>query len=86
MPGSLVRDFTKFDDSPVSLAQFAESAIRAYKIAMTAPSAPVVLVADAELSETPIVGRTDLTIPKLGVAAPPAGDSASVDELSPNAH
>jgi thiamine pyrophosphate-dependent acetolactate synthase large subunit-like protein len=80
--GALVRDFTKFDDSPVSLAQFAESAIRAYKVAMTAPSAPVVLVADADLSETPIVGRTDLTIPRLGVAAPPAGDSASVDELA----
>ena len=80
--GSLVRDFTKFDDSPVSLPQFAESSIRAYKIAMTAPSAPVVVVADAELSETPIVDRTDLTIPKLTLAAPPAGDSASVAELA----
>ena len=80
--GSLLRDFTKFDDSPVSLGQFAESSIRAYKIAMTVPSAPVVLVADAELSEAPIVGRTDLTIPKLGVAAPPAGDPASVAELA----
>ncbi len=79
---ALVRDFTKFDDAPVSLPQFAESAVRAYKIAMTAPSAPVVLVADAELSEVPIVGRTDLVIPKLSFAAPPAGDSASVAELA----
>ena len=79
---ALVRDFTKFDDAPVSLPQFAESSIRAYKIAMTAPSAPVVLVADAELSETPIVGRTDLIIPKLGTAAPPAGDPASLSELA----
>ncbi|MGA7414665.1 MAG: thiamine pyrophosphate-dependent enzyme [Bryobacteraceae bacterium] len=78
----LVRDFTKFDDAPVSLQQFSESAVRAYKIAMTAPSAPVVLVADAELSEVPIAGRTDLVIPKLGFAAPPAGDSASVAELA----
>ena len=84
--GSLLRDFTKFDDSPVSLGQFAESSIRAYKIAMTVPSAPVVVVADAELSEAPIVGRTDLTIPKLGVAAPPAGDPASVAELARCAH
>ena len=45
---SLVRDFTKFDDSPVSLPQFAESCVRAYKVAMTAPSAPVLLVADAD--------------------------------------
>jgi thiamine pyrophosphate-dependent acetolactate synthase large subunit-like protein len=80
--GSLVRDFTKFDDSPVSLEQFAESSVRAYKIAMTAPSAPVLVVADAELAETPIVGREDLTIPKLSVAAPPAGDPASVAELA----
>ena len=79
---ALVRDFTKFDDAPVSLPQFAESAIRAYKIAMTAPSAPVVLVADAELSEVPIVGRADLVIPKLGFTAAPAGDSASVAELA----
>ena len=79
---ALVRDFTKFDDAPVSLNQFAESAVRGYKIAMTAPSAPVVLVADAELSEVPIVGRTDLSIPKLTLAAPPAGDSASVAELA----
>src|SRR4051812_47923230 len=79
---SLVRDFTKFDDSPVSLPQFAESSVRAYKVAMTAPSAPVVLVADAELSEVPIVGRTDLMIPKLTLATPPAGDSAAVAELA----
>ena len=78
----LVRDFTKFDDAPVSLPQFAESAIRAYKIAMTAPSAPVVLVADAELSEVPITGRTGLSVPKLSSASPPAGDSASVAELA----
>ena len=78
----LVRDFTKFDDAPVSLQQFAESSVRAYKIAMTAPSAPVVLIADSELAEVPIAGRTDLVIPKLGFAAPPAGDSASVNELA----
>jgi len=79
---AMVRDFTKFDDAPVSLTQFAESSVRAYKIAMTPPSAPVVVVADAELSEIPIVGRNDLFIPKLGVASPPAGDSASVAELA----
>jgi thiamine pyrophosphate-dependent acetolactate synthase large subunit-like protein len=79
---SLVRDFTKFDDSPVSLAQFAESSVRAYKVAMTAPSAPVVLVADAEVAETPISGRSELAIPKLTFASPPAGDSAAVAELA----
>lgn len=79
---SLVRDFSKFDDSPVSLEQFAESSVRAYKIALTPPYAPVVLVADAELSETPIAGRTDLALPRLTFTSPPAGDSAAVTELA----
>ena len=36
----MVRDYTKWDDSPISLRQFAESAVRAYKIAMTPPMGP----------------------------------------------
>ena len=44
----MVRDFMKWDDTPVSLPHFAESAVRAYKIAMTPPMGPVVLVADAD--------------------------------------
>ena len=42
---AMVRDYTKWDDAPWSLTHFAESAVRAYKIAMTPPMAPVVLVA-----------------------------------------
>jgi thiamine pyrophosphate-dependent acetolactate synthase large subunit-like protein len=34
---AMVRDFIKWDDQPVSLPHFAESAVRAYKIAMTPP-------------------------------------------------
>src|SRR5262245_1897694 len=33
--GAIVRDFTKWDDAPVSYGHFAESTVRAYKIAMT---------------------------------------------------
>jgi acetolactate synthase I/II/III large subunit len=39
----MVRDYTKWDDMPWSLPHFAESAVRAYKIAVTPPMAPVVL-------------------------------------------
>ena len=39
---------------PVSLTQFAESAVRAYKVMMTPPMEPVVLVADAVLQEEPM--------------------------------
>ena len=38
----MVRDYIKWDDAPLSLAHFAESAVRAYKIAMTPPYMPVV--------------------------------------------
>src|SRR6266436_9328986 len=40
-PAALVRDFVKWDDQPATLQHFAESAVRAYKIATTPPMAPV---------------------------------------------
>ena len=51
---AMVRDYVKWDDLPISLQHFAESAVRAYKIAMTPPMGPVLLVADSELQENPI--------------------------------
>ena len=50
--GLLVRDFVKFDDEATTLERFAESAMRAYRIAMTPPMGPVVLTVDAELQES----------------------------------
>src|SRR5919106_3042731 len=51
---AMVRDYIKWDDLPLSLPHFAESAVRAYKIAMTPPLGPVLLVADSELQEEPV--------------------------------
>ena len=48
---SMVRDFVKWDDNPVTLSHFAESAVRAYTIATTPPFEPVVIVADGTLQE-----------------------------------
>ena len=81
---SMVRDYTKYDDAPVSLAQFAESAVRAYKIAMTPPMEPVVLVADAVLQEEPMseADKRTARIPKLTLPSPPAGDSGAVAEVA----
>src|ERR1700674_1141316 len=79
---SMVRDFTKWDDLPISLTHFAESAVRAYKIAMTPPTLPVVLVADGELQENPISADDKMHIPKLTLAAPPQGDSGAVAEVA----
>ncbi len=72
---ALVRDFVKWDDLPISLQHFAESAVRAYKIAMTPPMMPVLIVADGGLQEDPISPEAALRIPKLTMAAPPQGDS-----------
>lgn len=71
---ALVRDFTKWDDLPISLTHFAESAMRAYRLAVTPPMGPVVLVADSELQERPAGRGTELRIPKLTLASAPAGD------------
>ncbi len=79
---AMVRDYTKWDDLPISLTHFAESAVRAYKIAMTPPCMPVLLVADAELQENPIGENAGLRIPKLTLAAPPQGDSGAVAEAA----
>jgi thiamine pyrophosphate-dependent acetolactate synthase large subunit-like protein len=79
---AMVRDYVKWDDLPVSLNHFAESAVRAYKIAMTPPMMPVVLVADSELQENPILDGAALRIPKLALAAPPQGDSGAVTEAA----
>jgi thiamine pyrophosphate-dependent acetolactate synthase large subunit-like protein len=79
---AIVRDITKWDDNPVSLTHFAESAVRAYKIAMTPPMGPVALVADTELQNDRIPNGGNLRVPKLSMAAPPQGDSGAVTEAA----
>src|SRR3984957_5924877 len=75
---AMVRDFTKWDDLPISLEHFGESAVRAYKIAMTPPTLPVVLVADGDLQESAISPDAKTRVPKLTAEMPPVGDSGSV--------
>jgi thiamine pyrophosphate-dependent acetolactate synthase large subunit-like protein len=77
----IIRDFTKWDDSPGSLQHFAESFVRAYKIAMTPPMGPVALVANGKLQEEPIE-ESNLRIPKLNITAPPQGDSGAIAEAA----
>jgi len=79
---AMVRDFVKWDDTPASLQHFAESAVRAYKIATTPPMEPVVLVADGELQENSIPPDEKPRIPKLPRTAPPQGDSGAVAEAA----
>ncbi len=79
---SMVRDFTKWDDLPISLQHFAESAVRAYKIAMTPPTMPVLLVADSDLQERPVAPNAKPHVPKITLSAPPAGDAGAVAEAA----
>ncbi|PYT12856.1 MAG: thiamine pyrophosphate-binding protein [Acidobacteria bacterium] len=79
---AMVRDYVKWDDLPVSLPHFAESAVRAYKIAMTPPMLPVLVVADSDLQEKPLSEGARIRIPKLTLAAPPQGDSGAVAEAA----
>jgi acetolactate synthase I/II/III large subunit len=79
---AMVRDYMKWDDLPISLPHFGESAVRAYKIAMTPPMGPVLLVADSELQENPIREGVELSVPKLALTSPPQGDSGAVAEAA----
>jgi len=79
---AMVRDYIKWDDMPMSLTHFAESAVRAYKIAMTPPTMPVLLVADCELQENPVPQDVALRVPKLTIPSPPQGDSGAVAEVA----
>ncbi len=79
---AMIRDFTKWDDNPASLQHFGESTVRAYQLAMTPPTMPVVLVADGELQENPIPADANLRVPKYVVPAPPAGDQSTVNDIA----
>ncbi|SNS94440.1 benzoylformate decarboxylase/acetolactate synthase-1/2/3 large subunit [Noviherbaspirillum humi] len=79
---AMVRDYVKWDDQPMSLQHFAESAVRGYKIATTAPMEPVLLMADMDLQENPIEHEAELSIPPLSPSIPSQADSAALAEAS----
>src|SRR5262245_10200034 len=81
---ALVRDFTKWDDTPVSLQHFAQSFVRAYKISTTPPYGPVMISLDAGLQQEPMKnhGGEPPYIPRYVPTAPPQGDSGAVKEAA----
>jgi acetolactate synthase-1/2/3 large subunit len=81
---AIVRDFTKWDDQPVSLQHFAQSMVRAYKIAMTPPYEPVMIALDLGLQQEPMRAheRETIYIPKYVPTAPPQADSGAVREAA----
>lgn len=81
-PGSIIRDFTKWDDQPGSLQHYAESMVRAYKIAMTPPLEPVLISLEEHMQEHEIHSDKPLTIPRLTMPSFPAGDPNAVREAA----
>ena len=77
----VVRDYVKWDDYPMSLQHFAESTMRAYKIAMTPPYEPVLVMADIDLQEEAI-HEPSLRVPKLALSRPPQGDRGALAEAA----
>src|SRR5205814_4627949 len=69
----IVRDYVKWDDEPGSLAAYAESMVRAYKIAMTPPMEPVLVVIDHDMQLKPM-GHAKPRIPRLTMPSFPVGD------------
>src|ERR671937_3169323 len=80
---AMVRDYTKWDDTPVSLQHFAQSFVRAYKIAMTPPYGPVAISLDAGLQQEPMRDNGEkLYTPRYVAPPPPQGDSGAVKEAA----
>ena len=78
----MVRDFTKWDDTPVSLQHFAQSVVRAYKIAMTPPHEPVMISLDAGLQDVPVESDPHLYIPNYVASAPPQAEMGALREAA----
>ena len=80
---ALVRDFTKWDDQPVSCQHFAQSMVRAYKYAMTPPYGPVMIGLDAGAQQASLKPEEkDLYIPKYVPPSPPHADPAALRETA----
>jgi thiamine pyrophosphate-dependent acetolactate synthase large subunit-like protein len=84
--GALVRNFTKWDDQPASVAASAESLLRAYRMAMTPPQGPVYICLDAALQESRIGALPALPSaarfrPPPGAAPDPAATAQAAEWL-----
>jgi acetolactate synthase-1/2/3 large subunit len=80
--GNVVRDYTKWDDQPASVASVPESIMRGYRIATAAPQGPVYIALDAGLQEDE---ANDVELPnfdRLKTPAPIGPDPSALRELA----
>ena len=77
--GNAVRDYTKWDDQPATVADFPASFGRAYRIATTEPCGPVYLCYDAGLQESRLESPIDVSaVAAAGRPSPVQADPAAI--------
>src|SRR5688572_908138 len=77
---ALTRGYVKWDYQPDDLTQFTSGMLRAYKLMMTPPMAPVLMVVDSRIQKDALTRRP--AIPPLVMPAPPAADLGAVREIA----
>ncbi|MEE8517554.1 MAG: thiamine pyrophosphate-binding protein [Dehalococcoidia bacterium] len=81
--GDVVRDYTKWDDQPHTVAAVPESFARAYRVATTPPYGPVYLCYDSNLQEDPLLTDVHMPDPKrLGPPEPSALHPRTVEKVA----
>jgi acetolactate synthase I/II/III large subunit len=81
--GTQVRDYTKWDDQPGSLAATPESLIRATHIATTAPRAPVYVCLDSVIQEQEVEDDfTAVDVSRFAAPSPVAPDGPTVERVA----
>jgi acetolactate synthase-1/2/3 large subunit len=77
--GNAVRDFTKWDDQPASVAAMPEAFARARRVAETEPAGPVYIGLDADLQERELDGPiADIDFSRVGPASRMGADPAAL--------
>jgi len=79
--GAMVRDFVKWDHQPDTLQATAQAIIRAYKLAITPPMAPVLITVHADLQMGAMPANRP-QVPKFTMPSMPSADLASVRQIA----
>ncbi|HZT09334.1 MAG TPA: thiamine pyrophosphate-binding protein [Chloroflexota bacterium] len=83
LQGVAVRDFTKWDDQPSSVAAIPDSLLRAHRIATTEPAGPVYVCFDVSHQEEAITEPIPLPdAARFRAAPPPAPDAGALREAA----
>src|SRR5258705_9210175 len=81
--GALIRNYTKWDDQPASVAAAAESILRAHRMAVPPPCGPVYICLDAALQESRIGALPPLpSADRFRPPRPIAPDPAALQETA----